>query len=392
MKPQLICILLLFFGGTVTAQNPIAQLKFEDAEKAFNAGNYAKALEYIEETEGLVGTTSKTLYLKIVSQDKLLESDVRQNIGLLGQLRANTQKYLKALENEEIDDKYRAVYEISKKLANYPTDEAGLERLGKQNPALAASGNTSVAAVLKAYQQAVVGNQGLSAITSIQTEAEMYQNGQLFSRLTEKKGIGKYYMENVSNGVRSTAVYHKALGKGYMQVLDKQMPMDERILANYEKITADGFHLLALGFDNVDFTNATVKEGVFEGKSATVVALTDHSFYFDRNSHLLLGMEMRIAGEMPYVLMQKYQDYKVVNGIQFPFTLITKNHFIQQGNAAMQEQALVKQVAAIGLVGKKDKKKLAEHVAETPALADSENLIKFTSIVVNEPIPDDLFD
>jgi hypothetical protein len=134
MKHTLIYFCLLI--NTITfGQNAIADLKFEEAEIAFNNGNYDLTLKKVAEYEKLKGnTTAKSLYLKVAALDKLFNPDNfytdEKQLEIYNSLIVNTNKYLKAMENEGLDDKYREVYSISEKIKefNLPKDKAGWQK------------------------------------------------------------------------------------------------------------------------------------------------------------------------------------------------------------------------------------------------------------------------
>ena len=107
------------------AQNAIADLKFEEAETAFNNQNYTVTLNKLDEFDKAYGTlASKSLYLRIVCQDKLLNKDIvfenEEQFVLLAALRKNATAYIKAMQSEELDDKFREVYSINENLTTYP--------------------------------------------------------------------------------------------------------------------------------------------------------------------------------------------------------------------------------------------------------------------------------
>lgn len=123
MKKLIILLLLLICNGAF-AQSAIADLKFEEAETAFNDKNYKTVLTKLDEFDKTFGSvTAKSLYLRIVSQDKLLDEN-ETTFGVLVSLRKNVNSYLKAMESEGLDDKYREVYKISGKLEHMPVDDA----------------------------------------------------------------------------------------------------------------------------------------------------------------------------------------------------------------------------------------------------------------------------
>lgn len=121
-----LCLLGCSLG--IFAQNAVADLHFESAEKAYNAGNYKEVLTKLNDTEKLSGPTSKTLYLRIITQDKVLKSSGlyadESNFELLTDLRYNAETYLEVMADQGLDDRYRAVFTISEHVKSYPQAKA----------------------------------------------------------------------------------------------------------------------------------------------------------------------------------------------------------------------------------------------------------------------------
>lgn len=116
-------IYLLFtvlFAIEVSGQAAIARLKFEDAEEAFNKGDYTTTLSKLEDAEKLFGKINvPILHLRIVSQDKLLQKKL--DFPMLANLRKNCEQFLIDYETMEgIEEKYRQVYKIQETYAKYP--------------------------------------------------------------------------------------------------------------------------------------------------------------------------------------------------------------------------------------------------------------------------------
>ncbi|MFN0291581.1 tetratricopeptide repeat protein [Pedobacter helvus] len=112
IKYTLFALLLNLAIYSHAQENAIATLKFEEAEAAFNSGNYATALNKLDEVDKLAGIMSKSLYLRIVATDIIFDYyDVKSTTLLT--LGKYVDSYLKTMEAEGLDDKYRAVYAIS---------------------------------------------------------------------------------------------------------------------------------------------------------------------------------------------------------------------------------------------------------------------------------------
>lgn len=127
---KIITTILFILSSIITfAQGgAMADLKFEEAEIAFNMQDYETTIKKLDEFDKLLGSIKdKSLYLRIISQDKLFdptklyENEIQFN--LLSSLRKNTNAYLNAMESNGLDDRYREVYAINEKLANYPNEK-----------------------------------------------------------------------------------------------------------------------------------------------------------------------------------------------------------------------------------------------------------------------------
>ena len=127
---KIITTILFILSSIITfAQGgAMADLKFEEAEIAFNMQDYETTIKKLDEFDKLLGSIKdKSLYLRIISQDKLFEpSKLYENesqFNLQTSLRKNASAYLKAMESNGLDDRYREVYAINEKLANYPIEK-----------------------------------------------------------------------------------------------------------------------------------------------------------------------------------------------------------------------------------------------------------------------------
>ncbi|MCL9770401.1 hypothetical protein NAT47_08225 [Flavobacterium sp. HXWNR69] len=127
MKTKVLFLLFFtFLCETIFAQGgALADLKFEEAEIAFNNQNYETTIKKLDEFDKTYGKiTAKSLYLRIVCQNKLLIKDKifesEEEFNLLLSLRKNVSIYIKAMESEELDDKFREIYKINEDLKIYP--------------------------------------------------------------------------------------------------------------------------------------------------------------------------------------------------------------------------------------------------------------------------------
>lgn len=109
--------LIVVLNASAQAQNAIAKIKYEQAEEAYTKGDFSTAVVKLDEAEKLLGSTNpKIMYLRIMSQDKLLDGDS----SIVDPLRKNCQYYLKEYEKlENLEEKYKDVYLVSERLLQY---------------------------------------------------------------------------------------------------------------------------------------------------------------------------------------------------------------------------------------------------------------------------------
>lgn len=117
----LIVSYFMITSATIFSQNAIAELKFEEAETAFNNGNYELTIQKTDEFEKVLGgITDKSLYLRVASQNKLFNpanfyTDEKQ-FTLYNSLTENAEKYVNATANNGLDDKFKEIYAIGENL------------------------------------------------------------------------------------------------------------------------------------------------------------------------------------------------------------------------------------------------------------------------------------
>jgi hypothetical protein len=342
-------LLLLMFLATVyqansQTANPIAQLKFEDAEKAFNAGQLQKALDYIQQTEELAGVTSKTLYLKIITQDKMLATAVGEP-GLKSTLKKNVQSYLKALEDQPIDDKYRTVYEISKRVDQYGTSAAyslnnnssGTVELPGSSSGQGISAHsfkitgpsaTSASAILQAYYKIASGNVAPETVRTVKIEKENSVNGQASSKVLLQKAVNKILSITEIGKIKSKLVFND--GIAYIETGKRKisLPNTAGYASQVSSPEALVKSLLLIKAEGLDVAQAYA--GVFEGQPVDILSKDNIQYLFNRNSHLLIGQEVLLTNGTRTV--SQFLGYTNYSGLLMPATIVTQVYF-QVANA-----------------------------------------------------------
>lgn len=116
------------FSMNTKAQNDLkARLEFEEAEKAFTNNDFTTSLSRLNEAEKLLGKTStKILYLKVLSQNQLIALNPYGEYDIVVSARKNCEMYIKLSEKKtELYDKYKEIYAIKKELEAYPATLSG---------------------------------------------------------------------------------------------------------------------------------------------------------------------------------------------------------------------------------------------------------------------------
>lgn len=130
MKQFLILLLFVSISIPISAQSTVAKIKYEQAEEAFNKGNFRITLNRLEEVQQLLHEVNpKIMYLRIMAQHSLVEKG-GYSFGLLDSLRKNIDFYVKSYEtNTAVEDKFREVYLLGEKLIQFPSTKEEYDKL-----------------------------------------------------------------------------------------------------------------------------------------------------------------------------------------------------------------------------------------------------------------------
>lgn len=155
MKARILLSLLFvcsLLTNTLRAQDDVtARFKYEESEEAYNNGKYKDALDKLDEVDKLLGgkANPKTLYLRIMAQDKLLGDDPYANIPVFRSLKQHIAQYVKAYSSQSsLEDKVRAVYKVGEERKVYSDNEdtyAGLTFLKARDTTAAKASFTKAA-------------------------------------------------------------------------------------------------------------------------------------------------------------------------------------------------------------------------------------------------------
>ena len=127
MRLFLLGIIMMCVSVHAVAQSPVARFMFEDAEKAYAAGNYGKALSVLADAEKELGRVNPPiLHLRIKVRWALIESQGDYaDFAQVSSARADVDEYFKKYGAEQaLEDQAREVYEVFNKLKSLPSSEA----------------------------------------------------------------------------------------------------------------------------------------------------------------------------------------------------------------------------------------------------------------------------
>ncbi|MEE1963938.1 hypothetical protein V1387_14690 [Allomuricauda taeanensis] len=163
--------MILLGCTTLGAQETIAKFKYEDAEKAFVAGNYQECIDNLDEVEKLLGKTAPNiLHLKILAQHKLIEKKPLESFKKLQALHNDCATYLRDYDISGLEEKYRDVYEVQEGIKDYPKTLAEYTAtLEKQKQ--------EIKAIFEDYLNAIGGRQALGAVKSMFINGNKFING-----------------------------------------------------------------------------------------------------------------------------------------------------------------------------------------------------------------------
>jgi len=154
-----VIILLLFSIGIITSgfgQSTIAKLKYEEAEEAYASNNFDLTLAKLKEVEILLASTNhRILYLQIMAQSKLIETNPLSDFTILENGRNSAAKYLKDYEAiPDNEDKYRNIYKVSEKLKLFPATNEDFEELKRQDAITAQENRLTELSAQKSHEDA----------------------------------------------------------------------------------------------------------------------------------------------------------------------------------------------------------------------------------------------
>lgn len=113
-------LLSLMFVGILNygySQNTLQIIKFEEAQELFNKNKFKETVSILIELENQGLINPKVLHLKILALSSYNHNEITQEV--LNNLKVDVSKYLKDFDIKGLEDKYKEVYVVSKKLRSF---------------------------------------------------------------------------------------------------------------------------------------------------------------------------------------------------------------------------------------------------------------------------------
>ncbi|MBO9153596.1 hypothetical protein ACFOTA_15350 [Chitinophaga sp. GCM10012297] len=125
MKNILLFTLLIIFSIPASFAQ-LAKMQFEDAEAAYSEGKFAETVKLLDEAEqSNKGVNPAITHLRILARTELIKQNPDKDFDIIDKARKEAELFLKQYDgNEELEDKYREVYQASKLLKDLPLTRA----------------------------------------------------------------------------------------------------------------------------------------------------------------------------------------------------------------------------------------------------------------------------
>lgn len=303
------------------AQNTLAKIKFEDAEKAFNNANYEGCIKLLDETEAILGQSAPNiLFLRILAGQKLLEADKNYPYSLLATVRDQTDFYLSNYDIVGLEEKYKQVYEVSKILSNYPEDIKAYQKLIEEKP-------RRLKAVIEEYIQAIGGREKLRSVNTVFKISKSTGDYNYHEKYQFPNNYTAYLTDRTWKRIRPWNQYVLSANEAYFSANKKTKPLSEDTKeALMENIKLNSFP--ELNFFNESYKLEFKEEGNDKGQD--VISITypdgkDELRYYNRQTHLLeiiVHQGTYFWSQEPVKSTVVYlADYKEVDGVKLPFNL-----------------------------------------------------------------------
>ena len=227
---KFILLLLLSFSTALSAQMGVAKIKYDEAEEAYTAKNYSICLEKLNQVvEILKSTNPKIQYLRITCLAKMAEKDPLSNFRYLVELNQYCKKYLIEYDNiQDLEEKYRAVYNISENFKKYPKNEDEYQKvieLRKRGRIYRYNKDSLNFTKAKDFFQKAYNSGDLKSLVEL---ANMYLTG--MGEISKSESIANSYFEILNSSGYPEGMYQIGINylygiNGYKKEVTKAYPL-----------------------------------------------------------------------------------------------------------------------------------------------------------------------
>jgi hypothetical protein len=338
MNKFIILAILVLTSLDSFSQETVARFKYEDAEKAFVAGNYQACIDNLDEAEKLLGKTAPNiLHLKIMAQDQIkngISKRTTEKVDLgslydrMNSLKKDCEHYLASYDIAGLEEKYRDVYNIYERIKELPESKA--EFMEAHQRAEEKEQGEIIAMLMKA----VKAQGGMAALERVKT---VHMTGE-----TSRLGKSTLYVDEkyMVPGMKREILSYKKGGK--QPVVKIIVKGKEAFFEEGKKGRSPLYDPLALSssamFRELDLI-AGIPKGELEfgsthapdGSPGIIVSARVPNGHlkemrqYDASSGLLQKVALNFfrTGEVEPVRLMvfSYSDYREVDGVKIPFQI-----------------------------------------------------------------------
>lgn len=335
-KAILLFVSIIVFNLNIYSQVAIAKLKFEDAETAYNNGDFSKTITRLAEAEKLFGKiNSPILHLRILAQNKLFLQTRENELGF--ELKKNCATFLKDYADvEALEDKYKEVYRINENLSDVPANQEELKLFKEKKDKEYQDGKNKYRETIERYVEAFGGKDKLENVKSIEIIIQVDPigyldvNGQKVALAKTKhtfrvKDKERAYYEIKGPGI-ATTTYITTPGKVIYELGRSRMPTDEVLVKKWNEKLIIYQELTPISEnDSVYF-----EQQIDQGKKMYLLTKKNENaitkMVFDANTGLKVSETRKSAFSQKIFEESEIQikSYAEFEGIKFPDDVLQK--------------------------------------------------------------------
>ena len=319
MKKILLVIFALLSLQAANAQNTLAKIKFEDAEKAYYDGDYQNCLQLLNETEKILGQSAPNiLFLKILAGHKLLEADKNYPYSQLATLRDQTNFYLTNYDITGLEEKYKQIYEVSNSLKDYPENERTYQQRIDEEP-------KRLATIINNYIEAIGGREKVSTVKTIFRISKSTGDYNQHEKYEFPDKYTAYLTDRTFKRIRPWNRYLLSENEGYFIQNKKEVAISEDTKRSLrENIKMNSFP--ELYFFNEGYELKFIEEKNEKGQALISIMSPDGKEeirYYNIKTHFLETIVYSGSYYWSQTPVKRtivyFSDYRQVNGVLLPF-------------------------------------------------------------------------